>query len=81
MRAKGPGVSAERKSARAFFCFLFLWKKRGNMDEKTEICQGMGPKREKIFHFSHWGEDFTENAGKGKNRKNEKKRSVKSNKK
>lgn len=44
------------------------------MDKKTEICQGMGPKREKIFHFSHWGEDFTENAGKGKNRKNEKKK-------
>lgn len=28
----------------------------------------------KIFHFSHWGEDFTENAGKGKNRKSEKKK-------
>lgn len=51
------------------------------MDEKMEICQGMGPKREKIFHFSFKMRKFRENWMKEESRKNEKKESSKVTKK
>ncbi|WP_337573938.1 hypothetical protein [Fournierella sp.] len=47
------------------------------MDEKMEICQGMGPKCEKIFHFSFKMRKFRENWMKGESRKNEKKEASK----
>lgn len=39
------------------------------MNEKMEICQGMGPKREKIFHFGFKMRKFRENRTKEESRK------------
>lgn len=39
------------------------------MDEKMEICQGMGPKREKFFHFGFKMRKFRENRMKEESRK------------
>ena len=47
------------------------------MDEKMEICQGMGPKCEKNFHFCFKMRKFRENWMKGESRKNEKKEASK----
>ena len=47
------------------------------MDEKMEICQGMGQKREKIFHFGFKMRKFRENRTKEESRKNEKKEASK----
>lgn len=50
------------------------------MDEKMEICQGMGPKCEKIFHFGFKMRKFRENRTKEESRKNEKKEASKATK-
>ncbi|MDM8202051.1 hypothetical protein [Allofournierella massiliensis] len=72
-----PGRIRNCGAAPGFCCFQLEWKTGKNMDEKMEICQGMGPKREKIFHFSFKMRKFRENWMKEESRKNEKKESSK----